>query len=375
MHRWHASTRFLQIGFLVLMAICAAQVGWWVYDQWLFTNEMSRRLEEHFHRDMRVAHELLKMGLPVEQVVALFQEMRPVEATSSGEIMIAPESLEALHAEGHRRLRRYMFEGGFFLVVLVGGMGVLSQALRTERNLRRRQENFLASVGHEFKSPLAGLRLAAETLSYRDPPPEGRRKLVGRILDELQRIEGMVTNLLDTAHIEEGRLALHPEPLEVAEVVRGALAGVEEAARSSGVEISANVPKELAILADRQAIAAVLRNLLTNAVAAVVRAGGGKVTITAWPRGSRTEIEVRDTGDGFDSKLREKLFDKFYRPGDEMRRGGKGSGLGLYIVRQLVERSGGQVTAQSDGPGHGAVFTVAWPAPRSAPHAAEEIPA
>ncbi|MCA9730350.1 MAG: ATP-binding protein, partial [Candidatus Eisenbacteria bacterium] len=135
----------------------------------------------------------------------------------------------------------------------------------------------------------------------------------------------------------------------------------EERAELEQVILEHDVKDGLTVMADQTAVTRVLRNLVDNALKAVRDASPRRIQVRARAAGEWAVVTVADTGSGFDPKEAGRLFDKFYRPGDELRRGGQGSGLGLYIVRHLVERSGGTVQAESDGPGHGATFTVTWP--------------
>ena len=351
--------RLQQLGFFFLFAICAAQVGWWVIDQHIQEGRTRDRVEHLLESQLQAAQKMRATGVSAREIGSAFPDLVFDEPTQS--LAIAPHAMERLQEEAHRRNRRYAWEGGFFLVVLVTGMLVLGRALREDALLRRRQENFLASVGHEFKSPLASIRLAVETLALRDPPAAQREKLVSRMTDELNRLETLITNLLDTARMEEGAMRLHPESLSVFEVAMRLRGLFVDRAQAVSSTIEVDVPEELEVLADREAFHIALRNLIENAVAATGRNGGGRVTVTAARRDGEVRVDVTDTGDGIAEAELPRLFDKFYRPGDEMRRSGKGSGLGLYIVRTLVERSGGRVGASSEGKGKGARFSLWWP--------------
>ncbi|MEZ4654349.1 MAG: HAMP domain-containing sensor histidine kinase [Candidatus Eisenbacteria bacterium] len=358
MTRTARSTRSLQVGFLVLLGICAAQVAWWVYDQWSEGRASTQRLEERLVADAEAAQGMVDAGADPRLVAEAFDSV--VYLPGQG-LVIDSEMREKLDEETHRRIRRYVWEGTFFLVVLISGMTVLSRALHEESVLRRRQQNFVAAVGHEFKSPLAGIRLAAETIALRDPEVGHRRRLLQRILEESDRLEGMVANLLDTARIEEGTDVLMPQPLDLGEAVHSIFRAFEERAELEQVILEHDVKDGLTVMADQTAVTRVLRNLVDNALKAVRDATPRRIQVRARAAGEWAVVTVADTGSGFDPKEAGRLFDKFYRPGDELRRGGQGSGLGLYIVRHLVERSGGTVQAESDGPGQGATFTVTWP--------------
>ena len=321
--------RLLRIAFLAILVFSAAQVVWWMIDQRRLVREETVRL------------------------VAAEERARRAEPAGA-----ALAELERAHA---RRLRQYAWEGGFFLLVLAACMAVIARTLREESRLRRRQQNFIASVTHELKSPLASLQLAAETIALRRPEGDALQRLVTRMRGDVRRLESMVAKILDTASLEAGRLELKRERLELARVVAEIADEFEDRARERGVEIARRVPLGLVVAADAVAARTVLRNLVDNALRATTAAGGGTITLAAREAGEQVELEVADSGVGFDPAEAPRLFEKFYRPGDELLRTSRGTGLGLYLVRRLVELERGRVSAASDGPGRGARFTVAWP--------------
>lgn len=306
-------TKAMQIGFLALLSISAAQMGWWVYDYVKY----ARSVEQRFTADATVA------------------------------------------ADSAARINRIRWEGGFFLVVLIGGMTVLTRTLRHDAELRRRQQNFLAAVSHEFKSPLASIRLAAETLVLRSRDDDGRR-LGQRILEDGERLTRMVDNLLDTTRLEEGRQQLKPQLTNVHTAAVAAVAAIGERARAHGIAIALDVPEDLTLTVDPVVIETGLRNLLDNAVKSCVAAKRGTIRVSATRGANDTALAVQDDGLGFAPEDAEMVFEKFHRLGDELRRATPGTGLGLYIVKRLVELAGGTVEARSDGPGTGATVTLRW---------------
>lgn len=355
-------TRALQWGFVVLLAVAAAQVVWWILDEVRHTRRLHDALIAEYGVQVQVARTLLDRGLPATEVSDFFPQV--VFSSGPERVAVNPRALAELEDDRVRRLRRIGWEGAFFLLVLVAGMAVLAQALHQDAQLRRRQQNFLAAVTHEFKSPLASIKLSAETLALRDPPAERRRALVERLLADIDRLDGMIGNILDTARLEEGRVQLNPERVQVAAAVRALAEEIGPRAAAAGVTFSAEADPQLEVQADPIALRTVLRNLVDNAIKATVAHGGGTVSLRAEESGAFVRLVVRDSGVGFAATETNRLFEKFYRPGDELRRKTRGSGLGLYIVRRFVELEHGRVTAHSDGPGRGAVFTVLWPAPR-----------
>lgn len=353
-------TRALQTGFLVVLVICVGQVAWWIFDEIVHTGRLHQKLSQLYEQQAEAARDLLDAGFQAEEIDRLFHD---IAFTSGPErVVVNPQSLQTLRDERFHRLRRVAFEGGFFCLVLLAGIAVLAHALRQDAELRRRQQNFLAAVTHEFKSPLAALRLSAETLELRDPPLELRSRLVRRIIDDIERLEGLIGNILDTARIEEGKLKLNPERIELAELVGLAVEELETRAQGLGIAIEQVLNPVPPVNADALAVRTVLRNLLDNAVKAVQAQGGHAVRVQLTRDGAFVRLEVADDGVGFQPEEAKKLFGKFYRPGDELTRKTPGSGLGLYIVHRFVELGGGRVAAESAGPGRGARFIVHWPA-------------
>ncbi len=353
-------TRWLQIGFFLLLIVCILQLAWWVYDEFAYTSDVRREQLEAYERDVEAARAMLESGVEPSQVERLYPHIRRVGP--GRDLTLAASVRESVDDARWHRLNRFVWEGVFFLVVLVAGMSVLVRALRQESALRRRQRNFLSAVSHELKSPLASMKLSAETLALRDPPPEARARLVGRILGDADRLGVMISNVLATGRLEEGEVRLTSGTIDLAEAVREAVADVEAHARSRATVIEVDVPPGLLVVADPFAVRSVLTNLLDNAVKAIGRDGGGSIAVTGRREDATVRVDVVDDGRGFPPGESRRLFEKFYRSGDELRRTSEGSGLGLYIVRSLVEMQSGSVRAHSDGPGHGATFSVSWPA-------------
>ncbi len=319
------STRSVQLGFIVLLLVCAAQLAFWIWDEWRYTQLMTERL----------AAALVANGA-------------------------GPDQIASLVTERAQRLNRYAWEGAFFLGVLLAAMVVVLKALREESELRRRQDQFLAAVSHEFKSPLASLRLSVETLSLRNPGPAERAELVRRVLVELGRLERMVANTLDTSRLASGGEA-HPERVPLDDIVLEMTEELREFAAECGVRVDAVLPHGLVVLADRDGVRTVVRNLLHNAIKASPREG--VVRVHGEVEAHDVLVEVSDDGVGFPPREAPRLFEQFYRVEGDGRGRMQGTGLGLYLVERLVTHAGGRVRAQSAGHGLGAVFSVRWPRP------------
>ncbi len=349
-------TRGLQVGFLTLLALSVVTVGWWIADHVPYFGDVEARLTSLFQAEAEAIN-TLAAGADTQDIASLLPHLNVDAAT--GAVSVRRDALAAIENDTARRTNRFLWEAGFFLVVLFGGMAVLTRTLRHDHELRQRQQNFLAAVSHEFKSPLASMRLAAETLLLRSADPDSQR-LGQRIVEDGDRLLRMVDNLLDTARLEEGRQKLAPQPTELADTVARVVGEISPTAQLNDISITTDIPAGTTVSADRDALTTILRNLLDNAVKACVAGNGRSITVRARRENDSLTLEVSDDGIGFESGDAAKLFEKFHRLGDELRRTTPGTGLGLYIVRRLAELSGATPAAHSDGPGRGATVSITW---------------
>jgi signal transduction histidine kinase len=144
-------------------------------------------------------------------------------------------------------------------------------------------------------------------------------------------------------------------------VVDAGIAEVAERARGHGIDFSVEVGADAVLSIDRAALESILRNLLDNAIKSCIAGTGRAIAIRANHANGQLALAVSDDGLGFAPEDAEMMFEKFHRLGDEQRRTTPGTGLGLYIVKRLVEMSGAKVGAASAGPGRGATVTITWP--------------
>ena len=351
------ATRVFQLTALALVVVAAVQVGWWLFDQRM--NAMDRVSEERtlYAHEVAAAQAMLDAHIPTERV----QQLLPGVAVENGSATLAPEVYASLLGQAHRRINQYVWEGAFFLIALAVCISVIARALRAEAKVIQEQDNFLALVSHQFKTPLASLQLSLETMALRTLSPDQGRTLIDRMLSDLGRMEAMVTQILESVRLERGRVDLRREPLDLSGTVTRVVAQFEERAHKDNITITADIARGLYVLTDPLALDVVVRNLLENAIAAITPVGGGTIAFVARRTQSEIELSVKDSGVGFRPADGVRLFEKFTRlhPG-----GGSsyyGTGLGLFIVRRLMQLAGGRVSAHSEGVGQGARFVLTWP--------------
>lgn len=351
------ATRVFQLTALVLVIVSVVQVGWWLFDQYDYTTEKVQVARELHAREVAAAQALLDSGVSSDRV----RELLPEVSVEGGKASFPASVSQALDNERERRINQYAWESAFFLLALAVCIAVIWRALRAEARVLQEQDSFLALVSHQFKTPLASLQLSLETMAMRTLSADQSRTLIDRMLSDLARMEIMVSQILDSVRLEGGRVDLKREPLDVSAAVARVLSQFEDRARNDRIKIAADMPRGLQVLADPLAVDVVVRNLLENAIAAVAPVGGGTITLAARQLNGEVALTIRDSGVGFRQVDSPRLFKKFSRlhPGGGSRH--YGTGLGLFIVRRLMQLTGGRVSAHSDGVGQGASFVLTWP--------------
>jgi signal transduction histidine kinase/CheY-like chemotaxis protein len=221
----------------------------------------------------------------------------------------------------------------------------------------RAKDRFLAMLGHELRNPLAPIVTALELAALR-----GASSVEVRDLERpVRQVLRLVDDLLDIARVARGTLVLEKRPLEVSRAVRDAVEAVRQAAAQAGHVLRSDVPASgLTVDADEGRLTQVVSNLLVNAVRYTER--GGTITVSGAREGGQIVLRVSDNGQGIDPDLLPQIFDAFVRSRTQDAAHGAGLGLGLTIVRNIVELHGGTVTACSAGRGRGSTFEVRLPA-------------
>jgi two-component system phosphate regulon sensor histidine kinase PhoR len=258
--------------------------------------------------------------------------------------------------------REYVF--GVLVLALVSttiiGITATLVVLYREARVSRLQTDFVNKVSHDLRTPLTSIRMFVETLQMgRLPEPERQREALSVIALETARLSALINRLLDWARMESGKRSYAIEPVSVEAVVDAALAAFEPQRLSEPAEVSRDIQPGLPpVLADREALAEALLDLLQNAHKYT---GPEKtIAIAARVQDGTVLLSVTDNGPGIRLADQKHIFEKFYRAKDPLQRHIEGSGLGLAMVKHIVEGHGGWVTVASEL-GQGATFTIALP--------------
>jgi PAS domain S-box-containing protein len=277
-------------------------------------------------------------------------------------------------------LRAGSFEGTLVIVANITGRRLAERRLESSvaaltaanEQLKRMDEaktNFLATVSHEFRTALFGIQGYSEMLSQRERPPAAVMQFAGGINKDVQRLGRLISDLLDLARMESGQEHLHTEEVDLSELITEAAgrAGAGTDRHDFAVSVAPGLPR---VQADRDQLAQVLANLLGNAVK--YSPAGGEITVSAGEHPDGVLVEVRDQGMGISPDLIDSVFEPYRRSEAPGAHAIKGTGLGLPIVRQIVDLHGGRTWAESqEGAGSTFRFTlplhVRVPVPRGSP--------
>lgn len=263
---------------------------------------------------------------------------------------------EALTDKLHKRYIMIIGEGTVFFLIMILGVARVRHSFKKEADLAQQQKNFILSITHELKSPLASVKLQLETLLKRDLSADNKNKVIGNALADAERLDYLVENILMAANLESSGYRLYLERLNFSDFVIDFLEKFKS--RNNKSEILSNIQDNVFISADKTAILSVIQNLMENAVK--YSGEGSSVSVNLYKKNNDIILEVGDQGIGINEEEKKKVFRKFYRIGNEETRGTKGTGLGLYIVKHLVELHKGNVTIKDNKP-RGAIFEITLP--------------
>ena len=239
-------------------------------------------------------------------------------------------------------------------------LSALEQAEDALRIADHRKDEFLAMLAHELRNPLAPIRTASELLARTLPPESRAHGAVNIVKRQVTHLTRMVDDLLDVSRITQGRIQLQRQPLEVGDMLAQAVESVEPLIREKRHRINRiAAPQPLYVDADSARLVQCVTNLLINAVK--YTDSGGNITTEVRLDAGCAVISVADDGIGISTDLLPRVFDLFVQSERSLDRSEGGLGIGLSVVRRLVEMQDGSVTARSAGPGRGATFEIRLP--------------
>ncbi|MCP4684357.1 MAG: hypothetical protein GY867_02815 [bacterium] len=271
-----------------------------------------------------------------------------------------PAFVEEMHQQEIARQIMLGLEGSVFLIVLLIGTWLIYRALVKTEQLKRHQQNFLMAVTHELKTPLASMKVYLDSLQSEKISFEKKQAIFPRVKNDVSRLEGMVENILEAGRIGRNAYRVNREQVNLSDLVERAADEVQQAVSTVPVDLSRKIDKDVCIEGDpvvlKRAIDAVLDNALKYHDGKRV---GVSVRLSA--NNGRAELTIADEGVGLEKQECEAVFDRFYRVGDELTRTTQGTGLGLYLCREMIREHGGDVSARSEGRNKGTLIAITLP--------------
>lgn len=246
----------------------------------------------------------------------------------------------------------------FFVLVVVGVVFYLTLSIKAI-NITRRQSNFIDSVTHELKSPIASLKLYLQTLTRREVSPKEQEEFLRFMLEDVDRLDDLINHVLDAARLDREEYSAHKEEVELNELLRSCVEQVCLRHRCSTEVVELNL-QSCSAQGARVDLELIFRNLLDNAI----KYGGDPPQVhvhMAELYNGRIVVRISDNGEGIPIRFRQKIFSRFVRLGTELEREKTGTGLGLYIVRTLVSKLGGKIRVRGREKDTGTVFEVTLP--------------
>ena len=245
-------------------------------------------------------------------------------------------------------------EGAVFIFIFIIGVYYMHKAIKGERKLHTQQKNFLLSVTHELKSPLASIKLYLETILKRDLDPAQQSSFLKNSLKDIERLDDLVENMLIATKIENQSYTFPKEQLNFSQLVNSVAERLQLHTCNSEV-IKVSVQPFIFLNGDKFALTSVVTNLIENAVKYSPPCEEVKVTLKQ--KGDQIYFIVADLGIGINDQEKSRIFEKFYRVGSEETRKTKGTGLGLFIVKQVLDKHQALIKVKNNNPS-GTIFEV-----------------
>jgi signal transduction histidine kinase len=286
-----------------------------------------------------------------DTIIALKQN---IAALSSSDDSIIIRDIADLQNKKTIRLYMIVGEGTVFLIILLFGVFQVRKSIRKEKELAAQKNNFILSVSHELKTPIAATKLQLQTLLKHDLERDKQKELLNNALNETSRLHKLVDNVLMANQIENKNLSTQKENLNLSALVEDTVKRYfsEQLEHKT---ITLNIEPNITYFGDKELLPSIVINLIENAIKYSFEAVCIAVVLKLVNQ--KPLLEIKDTGCGIPDAEKETIFHKFYRSGSEHTRKTKGTGIGLYIVKSICDLHGIQIKALDHNP-QGSIFQL-----------------
>lgn len=345
--------------FALISLFALAQLTWWSIFQFHEGQRIVATQEHYWSQQIALASEKRHdLGPAFEDW--LLRAFPDLESAPGGSIRVSAAARARLDELAGSRMRMFLSEGAFFGLLVLIGVLYMFRTLREEIAIEHRQSVFLTATSHELKTPITSLRMYLDTLRERELSPPKRAEMLEVMSVDLDRLNDLIERLLQAQKVLTPDAMIANEFVDVSEETLRAVKEMTHRIEFSGKHhLNVDTEYGLHASADPRRWQLVVKNLVDNAVK--YSPDGGMIDVYLAKRERWIELSVVDQGCGFDADEAPRLFERFYRSGNEDTRTTQGIGLGLYLVREIVHSMRGRVAARSDGPGKGSKFVVQIP--------------
>src|SRR6478609_1290794 len=255
-----------------------------------------------------------------------------------------------------RKTAQYVGEGTTFLALILLGAVFVYRATRRQLRMSQQQQNFMMAITHELKTPIAVAQLNLETLQKRKLDEDTQRKLIHNTLQEANRLNTLCNNILFASQLDAGAYHSNQEEINFTDLVEGCVDDCKT--RFSHRTIVENISESIYLNGETLLLQMLVNNLLDNALKYSPKESA--VTVSLTEENQTIKLTVSDQGFGIADTEKKKVFEKFYRSGDENTRQAKGTGLGLYLCKKIVESHNGYISVTDNYP-TGSSFAASFP--------------
>ena len=261
--------------------------------------------------------------------------------------------VDKIKDEKRRKITQYIGEGSVSFLLIVIGAVLVFRAVRRQFKQSQQQQNFMMAITHELKTPIAITKLNLETLQKHKLSDEQQQQLISNTLQEAGRLNSLCNNLLLASQIEAGDYNLTNEKIDIGELVSESVNDFKIRFPKRNINLTTDINSY--VTGDRLLLQMAVNNLLDNAV----KYSGKEGTIQVYLKKENSNIKllIKDEGKGIPHEEKNKIFNKFYRVGNLPTRGAKGTGLGLYLTKKIVEQHNGNIIVTDNDP-QGSIFEV-----------------
>lgn len=261
--------------------------------------------------------------------------------------------LDKLNDEHSRNKSKYLGEGSIFFLLILVGASFVYRSVRRELYVQQQQQNFMMAVTHELKTPISITRLNLETLQKYNLTPEKQKKIIRTALDETTRLTFLTNNILISSQLEGGGYKIAKEELDLSDLLKDCIRDFRN--RFPERVFKEDIESDAEVRGDSLLLQMLINNLLENAI----KYSPKETPVTAVLKKYRSGIELQivDEGPGIDETEKKKVFQKFYRIGNEAMRKTQGTGLGLYLCRKIARDHNADISVTNNVP-RGSNFAV-----------------